>query len=105
MARKNIEYYASWIKPDLALRYASSGRIYDVYYDKFVSDPIGTLRGIYDHFGLVWPDFHEKRLHAYIQKNPRDKYGKHHYKSEDFGMTDKIVNNYFTEYIEKFGFN
>ncbi|MCP4109232.1 MAG: sulfotransferase [Desulfobacteraceae bacterium] len=104
-ARKNMEAMAGWIAPCMAARSANPDRIYDVYYNDLIADPVGTVKAVYDHFRLDWPDGYEKRLQAYIRKNPKDKYGKHSYKSEDFGITDKMITSQFAEYIETFGFN
>ena len=78
--------------------------VYDVYYDRLIDDPIGTVKEIYNHFGLLWSDTYEERLKVYVRDNPQNKYGKHHYCAEDFGLKDDAIAVHFTEYRRRFGF-
>jgi hypothetical protein len=78
--------------------------VYDVYYDRLIDDPIGTVKEIYNHFGLSWSDNYEERLKVYVRDNPQNKYGKHHYCAEDFGLMDEAIAGRFTQYRRRFGF-
>lgn len=88
----------------LTFRGTNPGVIHDVYYDRFVADPIRTVRGLYDHFGLTWPDRHEEKLEAYVRENPQNKHGVHRYSPEDFGLTNDAIAGRFTQYRRRFGF-
>ena len=76
-----------------------------MFYDWLVGDPLGTVKGIYDHFGLAWSDIFEERLQRYMRDNPQGKHGKHLYSSADFGLTDAAIAGRFTEYSRQFGFD
>ena len=89
---------------NLAARDAHPGAVFDVYYDRLVTDPIGTVRGVYDHFGLAWSGAYEERLVAYLRENPKGKYGSHRYASVDFAQTDEAIAERFAAYSERFGF-
>jgi hypothetical protein len=73
-----------------------------VYYDRLVADPIGTVRGIYDHYDLAWSEEFAERLNNYVQQNPRGKHGAHQYAPEDFGQTGEAISERFAAYIERF---
>ena len=88
----------------LTFRETNPGVVYDVNYDRFIADPIGTVRGLYDHFGLTWPNRHEEELEAYVRENPQNKHGVHRYSPEDFGLTNDAIVGRFTEYRRRFGF-
>lgn len=93
-----------WATLSLEAHDTCPDKIYDLYYDRLLSDPIGSIRGIYNHFGLVWSDIFEEHLQTYLFENPKDKYGKQNYTSSDFGMTDAIIAKHFTEYSKRFDF-
>ncbi len=104
MAETNILGLKKWANISLNVRATNPNKIYDVQYDQLISDPIDTVRGIYNHFGLIWSDSFEKRLQSYLIENPKDRFGKQDYSSADFGLTDSTIAKHFTEYSERFGF-
>ena len=104
MAEASIRHLESMVVRNLAARDAHPSVVYDVYYERLVADPIGTVRGIYDHFGLNWSDAFQERLQAYVREYPRRKHGKHSYSSADFGQTDAAIAKRFAAYSERFGF-
>ncbi|HXA13474.1 MAG TPA: sulfotransferase, partial [Mycobacterium sp.] len=68
----------------------------DVDYVDFVADPIGTVEGIYRHFGieLTEPASRAMRqMHAESKKGPRAP--KHRYSLEDYGLTAEAVKERF----------
>ena len=80
-------------------------RVVDVQYEDTVSDPIGTVRRVYGHFGLPMSDVVEAGVHAYLHDNPRDKHGTHRYSLGDFGLGADEVDAAFAGYRERFGVN
>ena len=91
MANLVLRLYETWLKRNLAFREVYPNVIYDVHYDSFVSDPIGTIREIYLHFNLPWTDSVLANLRDYIDKNPKNKHGKHQYSASDFGLTETAI--------------
>jgi hypothetical protein len=87
----------------LRFRETNPGIIYDVFYDQLVADPIGTVKGVYDHFGLAWSDSYEEQLKVYVRDNPQGKHGEHNYSLADFGLTDETVAKRSAEYSRRFG--
>jgi hypothetical protein len=65
---------------------------YDVDYRDFVADPIGTVQGIYNYFGLSLSDSALQAMHAIhteSRKGPRAP--KHTYSLADYGLTVEQV--------------
>jgi hypothetical protein len=88
-----LQLYETWLKSNLAFRERNPDIIYDVYYPSFVADPLGTVRQIYSHFDLPWTETAAASLQATIDRNPKNKHGKHHYSAEDFGLTEAAIAN------------
>ena len=65
-------------------------------------DPIGSVRGIYDHFGEALTPEAEAGMVAYMADNPQGKHGKHSYSLEEYGLTREGVQAQFRDYIERF---
>jgi len=95
--------YEHWLKRNMAFRSENPGVIYDVFYDALVSDPIGTVRSIYNHFGLPWTNVYATRLQSFVKNNPKDKHGKHHYSAYEFGLTEDEIAKQLQFYSEHFG--
>lgn len=95
--------YDVWLRHNLTFRAEHPGMVYDVFYDSLVSDPIGTVRGIYSHYGLPWTDTYSSKLEEFIQSNPKDKHGKHRYAASDYGLTEAEIAERLRFYSEHFG--
>jgi hypothetical protein len=102
MTEAILSFHAHQVARNLAAREARPGAVFDVYYDRLVADPIGTVRGIYDHYGLAWSEGFAERLNRYLQQNPRGKHGAHLYAPENFGQTGEAISERFAAYIERF---
>ena len=98
-----LRIYELWLRRNLVFREDHPGVIYDVFYDSLVSDPIGTIQGIYNHFGLPWTDKYASLLEEFVQKNPKNKHGKHHYVASDFGWTEAKIAARYQFFSERFG--
>src|SRR5918998_1092594 len=97
-----LSFHEHQIARNLAARDAHPGALFDVYYDRLVADPIGTVRDIYDHYDLAWSEEFAERLNYYVQQNPRNKHGTHRYAPEDFGQREEAISERFAAYIERF---
>jgi hypothetical protein len=102
MTEAVLGFHEHQITRNLVARDAHPGALFDVYYDRLVADPIGTLRDIYDHYDLAWSEEFAGRLAHYVQQNPRGKHGTHLYTPEDFGQTGEAISERFAAYIERF---
>ena len=100
MADLTLQQYEVWFRRNLAFRQAHPEVVYDVSYDSLVADPIGTVRGIYAHFGLPWTDAYASKLREFVQKNPKDKRGKHRYAASDYGLIEGEISERLGFYSE-----
>jgi hypothetical protein len=78
-------------------------RVVDVQYDDTVRDPVGTVRRVYEHFGLERTPAVDDGVRTYLADNPRDKHGTHRYTLEEFGLDRAEVDAAFASYRERFG--
>jgi hypothetical protein len=102
MTEAILSFHEHQIARNLATRDTHPGALFDVYYDRLVADPIGTVRDIYDHYDLAWSEEFAERLNYYVQQNPRGKHGAHRYAPEDFGQRKEAISERFAAYIERF---
>jgi hypothetical protein len=102
MTEAILSFHEHQITRNLAARDAHPDAIFDVYYDRLVADPIGTVRDIYDHYDLAWSEEFAERLNYYLQLNPNGKHGAHRYAPETFGQTGEAISERFAAYIERF---
>ena len=81
----------------------------DIYYKDLISDPIGTVKTLYDKCGLTVSKEFEYRLQTYLEdqaelRRQRKKRGSsHNYTLKNFGLTKEAVRNHFEEYLEVHG--
>ncbi len=62
------------------------GQFYDIDYQDLVNDPLGTVRGIYEHFGYTHDPGLEQSIKDWLKHNPQHKHGVHRYSMEKFGL-------------------
>ena len=105
MAETNLNLLEWSIARNLAARRKCAGKIFDLPYEQILADPVGAVRNVYKHFQLDWPDGFEHHLQEYVDQNPKDKYGRHHYQLEDFGQISEEISKRFKEYREEFGYS
>jgi Sulfotransferase family len=78
-------------------------QVIDVYFDKLMQDTDGVLQDIYARADLPLPAETLAELHAYIDSNPRGKYGKVVYNlRRDFKLEPEQVRARFGFYLERF---
>lgn len=101
MTEAILSFHEHQLARNLAARDARPGALFDVYYDRLVADPIGTVWDIYDHYDLDWSEEFEESLNRYVQQNPRGKHGEHRYATEEFGQTKESISERFAAYTER----
>lgn len=63
-----------------------SRQVVDVLYVDLMRDPIGVVRQIYQSFDIELTRDAEYRMRAYLAENPKDRWGRHRYSFEEFGL-------------------
>ena len=77
-------------------------RILDVQYDQIRDDPIPVFRGIYRRAAIPMMAEAEQSMLQWERDNEQGKHGKHSYSLEQFGLSEKKINEAFGEYIHRF---
>jgi hypothetical protein len=81
---------------------APAERFLDLYYDDLVGDPIGAVRKVYAHFDLSFPEGLDEKIGRFHHKNPKDRFGRHRYSLEDFGLSRDEEMKRYAAYRERF---
>ena len=84
-------------------RAADPDRFYDVHYNDLMADPVGTVTGIYEHFGTAVDDETRRRVASFQDDNPQGKHGRHTYTPEQFGLDADQLRRRFGPYIDEYG--
>jgi hypothetical protein len=103
MAAVNSEMLAEGTERNMASRSRiPADRIVDVRYEDLTTDPVGAVKRVYRHFGLDFDAGFEARLRKGVANRPQEKFGRHDYCAEDFGMTDAQIAERFKAYRSRF---
>ena len=98
-----LEYLARSLERGTASRARSDERrFFDVDYRALVADPIAEIARVYDYYGLALPADTERAMRAFLDQNPQNKHGAHHYSLAEFGLTAEAVRDRLRFYIERF---
>ena len=79
-----------------------AGRFVDVSYYDLIRDPIAQLRRIYEVAGVDFDDEARGLAEQYVAENPQNRFGKHHYRLEDFGLSEHVMDEAFAAYREAY---
>ncbi len=78
-------------------------QIVDVTYDELVADPIGTVRGVLDHFGEPLSPAAATAMRQYLARDPHRGFAPHRYTPAEVGLDPEQVRHRFGAYAERFG--
>jgi len=81
---------------------ARASQFVDLHFHEIASDPIGCVRRIYDHFGLVLTTELERCMRDYVAVHPREEHGAHRYTLQGFGLSEGEVDDAFADYVVRF---
>jgi len=73
-------------------------RIHHVRYPDFVSDPVGTIRGFYEKYGVPFGPETEAAMRDYLMNNKGDRYGKFKYSTDVIGEDIQAMHREFAPY-------
>ena len=77
-----------------------TGRFVDVSYYELTDRPITELARICELAGIDFDDDAEREAVRFLTANPPNRYGKHNYRLEDFGLDKHAVDEAFAAYRE-----
>ncbi|MBI4516962.1 MAG: sulfotransferase [Deltaproteobacteria bacterium] len=102
IGREQLEVWAAGSERAIAVRREHHpSQFFDLYFHEFVADPIGSVRRIYERFGLSLSAAAEERMRQWQQSTPEGKHGKRH-TMEDVGITRAEVLDRFAAYMKYF---
>lgn len=77
-------------------------RIVDVHYNELMSDPLAAMKKLYAELGEAFTAGAEAGMQAWIDDNPQNKFGKHEYKLDQYGLSIKDVEAVFERYSSRY---
>ncbi|MDP3676683.1 MAG: sulfotransferase [Novosphingobium sp.] len=80
-----------------------AGAIHHIQYKALTADPILEMRKLYAKFNEPLSDEAVAAMQTMLNTKPKDKFGKHEYRLEDYGLTRGEVLERFAGYIERYG--
>ena len=81
---------------------APADRFLDLYYLDLLTDPVSAVQKIYARFNLPFPEELKDRIRRFLQQNPKDRFGKHRYSLEEFGLNLEEERRRYSFYRERF---
>jgi len=77
-------------------------KVYDLSYRELAADPVKAVRGIYGQLGVEFRPESESGIRRWLAENPADKHGRHTYKLEDYGLTQRDVKDVYGPYMDAY---
>jgi hypothetical protein len=77
-------------------------RIHHIRYKDFTSDPVGTIRGFYEKYGVPFGPETDAAMRNYLANNKGDRYGKFVYSTDMIGEDVEALHEEFAAYRERF---
>ncbi len=78
-----------------------AGRFVDVSYYDLTGDPIAEVRRICERAGIAFDDEAEREAERCVEANPQNRFGRHNYRLEDFGLSEQAVDEAFSAYRQR----
>ena len=104
IAAEQLEGWAGAADAGLAFRREhGDAQFFDLHFEEFMSDPIGSVQRIYRHFDHAWTPEAEAALERWHAAHPQGKHGRHDYAERDFGVGESAILDRFADYMEAFG--
>lgn len=76
--------------------------IIDVQYAELAGDPVGTVERIYASCDRELSPQAREAIVAYVDANPRGRFGTHGYRLEDYGLHPAEIRERFAGYVERY---
>jgi hypothetical protein len=98
-----LDLWASRLHDGMAVRRQhDASQFIDLHFRDILADPVGAARRISSHFGIEISEEAEQSMRVWHTDNPQGKHGEHHYRAEDFGLTDDLIAERFASYLDHF---
>ncbi len=98
-----LSFAAEDLNRNLVLRNSlPADGILDVSYEDINADAIGVVTRIYEARRMQLSAQTRAAMSACERENPKDRYGRHDYTLERYGLDRECVNHAFARYLERF---
>lgn len=77
-------------------------KIIDVHYADLLNDPVGETKKLYARLGDEWTAEAEAGIQRWVDDNPQDKFGRHEYKLDQYGVTLEQLQPMFERYLSRY---
>ncbi len=94
-----MNLWARVLEMNMRSRRAMDLRVFDLHFETFNADPIGSVRAIYDFFDLRWTERAERDVRAWADENRRGQHGEHRYSAEEYGLSEALIEERFADYV------
>ena len=78
------------------------GYFTDISYKELVTNPIDIVKSIYNDLELEWTSQHLVLVESFLSKHQKNKYGKHSYSLEKYGLSEDIIQSTFKDYLQEY---
>jgi hypothetical protein len=76
--------------------------VIDVHYADLLDRPMETMERLYAQIGDEFTDEARAGMQAWLDDNPQNKFGRHEYKLDEFGLSEKQVRDTFERYLSRY---
>ena len=101
---RECSYWREALDRTNAARQNRAEQFYDVDHRHFLADPLGTVRALYEHFGIDLCAATEQAMCAWIAADPTSRHGEHRYSIDSFGITEDEIRSQFADYRSEYQF-
>ncbi|MGH8446338.1 MAG: sulfotransferase family protein [Solimonas sp.] len=102
-ARREVELWGRGIEMAMDVRRRHPDRYVDVYFSDFASQPMDTIRMIYERCGLTLSERVAADMQRWLVENPQGKHGEHKYSLDGTGISEDDIRRRFAPYIDLYG--
>lgn len=103
IVREQMEVWAAGADRAIEVRREKDpAQFYDLHFEDFVADPVGSVESIYRNFGIDWTPECESALRAHKDDNPQEKHGKHEHSLDAITVSREEMLERFANYIAHF---
>jgi len=103
IVREQMEIWAAGADRAIELRRdRDPAQFYDLHFDDFVGNPVGSVENIYRYFNLDWTPECESAMQAHKADNPQAKHGKHEHSLDAIKVSREEMLERFSNYIDHF---
>jgi len=104
IACEQMESWAHAARAGMRYREAhGDDQFIDLQFRDFMSDPIGSVKRIYDRFEQTLSPEGEAKLEAWHADHPQGRHGQHSYEKKDIGISEDEILEHFADYMNQYG--